>query len=733
MYYLYYNNDKTIKSTDKDKVLMKLYMGEAVIPEKLPKKEVTAYENKINISKIDNKVPLYDEHSHNMFLVPREKVYNKVVYESYRFPDNDLKKILEQRKKEYEKIKNKDILQEREHRKLCLMLKYLTMFDYDTLKGVYMRVFYESSEEGNNITVCVRPSFKPHLTHINPYYTKSELINLSLNMELKGDNIKDIMKICEIIKQNDISANILTEHQEHIIEKRMIGLVKYYSLQGSYFVNKYLRNQVAYQTRNILLEDIIRSLWRLVQTAPAFDKSYILYRFVYNDEHLAHLKIGDVYIDQSFMSTTRNPFYRSDEYNFGLVLMKIKIPKGVKGVGLCIETFSNFKKEEEIILCPLSQFRLDKRDQGAKYFHTDENVTSTIKTKYEFTYLGNNPIELMDRPETSIGEAIDFLKIEKSKALTLSERIAFFSDKYVNEMHQFDTHIGGKRYTIITEWFDSTSVYRSFYASKTSDGYSIYTIDKDNLLFFIELNEVNGEAIMYVNYYFRYSVVGENRIDDSNLMDFICSVAYYFNAISVILYAEYNSCGQKDYGKKEIYKTGGNYCVDFYNYFKKKKKRYHELDSTEIKTGFSYYELDRLKQVKPSAILSKEDRDIIYQIYEKVYLDEIDKNGDNLADFYVWIIDNYCVYEETLVDKMERYFLRNNPFNRDHYIVDPFSYLYNRNLISNYVKLTKKEINQVDTKRDSKNEYRLEHATDDRYPKNEYRLEYGRDDRYTRS
>ena len=106
-----------------------------------------------------------------------------------------------------------------------------------------------------------------------------------------------------------------------------MGLVQYYTVQGSFFMNQYLRQMTRYPWENDYLEQIIDSMWRLVLRSPAFDKDYILYRFVSSDSYLSELNIGDIFQDYGFTSTTRDPFYRTDLYKFGFILIKIRIPK----------------------------------------------------------------------------------------------------------------------------------------------------------------------------------------------------------------------------------------------------------------------------------------------------------------------------------------------------------------------------------------------------------------------
>jgi hypothetical protein len=197
---------------------------------------------KDDISKIDNKVPLYDEYTKNLYIVPKENVYNSVVRNSYRFPDEQLKTILknkrDQLKPEIREIKKSHLDEKnlsefekssiihyniiykkasklRSYNKLILMLNFLKQFNLSILETTYIKVFYfYSNEVGKDITVCKRPSFLPHFKHIEPYYKRSELINLALNMELvKPDNkyydSKEVMKLCVLIKKNDIPADII--------------------------------------------------------------------------------------------------------------------------------------------------------------------------------------------------------------------------------------------------------------------------------------------------------------------------------------------------------------------------------------------------------------------------------------------------------------------------------------------------------------------------------------------
>lgn len=771
-YILFDKINKTIKFVPYDQVFDELYYGKCSVPlkehvdnyiKKGKDKKIlsyfTAFTNqpdliiqniKNDISKINNKVPLYDEYTKNLHIVPKENVYKAVVYNSYRFPNKELQKILKERRDELRSVLKQskkaesddnlsnfdksplihyDILhttQLREYHKLILMLNFLKQFNIDILETTYVTVFYfYANEVGKDITVCKKPSFLPYFRHIDPYYRRGELINLALNMKLikpddKYYDQEEIMKLCYLIKENDISADILLKHQEHMIKNDKIGIIRYYSLHGSFFINKYLRDNSTSQYQNKILENITKSMYDLVTEAPAFDKSYILYRFISNDSYLKYLKVGDTHIEGSFISTTRDPFYKSEIYRFGFILIKIKIPANVKGVGLCIETFSDFPAEQEIILPPFTKLLLDKKDDNEIYYHYDSEQSSKISTKYEFTYVGYDKLTFIERVPVQ-NTLVDFFKISQELTLTIHEKIKIFINNYANEIYHFDTMIGSNVYTLIAEWYDSTSVYKKYYAATSSDGFSIYLIHNNYLLFFIELSEENDYTSMYVNYYFKRAEIGKKVISDNEFIEFLAKMAYYFGIRNVILFASYESCDNNKKRENEINKVddeeiyiyrGGTYCVDYYRYLKYKEKRFNnkniQIDSTELKPKFSYYQLDRLKTVDPLTVLSRENQDEIYQIYTKTFKILVDSTKHNLADFYLWTIENQCVHLPFLIKYINKIYDHNSPFyDNDYYVLDSSAFLYNRGLISVYSDMKLSKDKYENNRVPNKNDYRL--------------------------
>lgn len=814
------------------------FLSEFASPEK-------AIDNiRIQLGKQDEAIPLYDVYSENLYLISKFNVYNRVVHQAYRFPTRNFYKKLVKDLAKRKSHQESDPLELRKINKLVLMIGFLDSFDLDTLHDTYIRVFYTYGDLiSRNITTCKRPSFLPHFEHISPYYSRSEIINLALNMGIKLDEKYyepgDINELCEVISSNDINANSLLEHQKYIIKSDCIGLVQYYTLQGSYFMNQYLRGLVHYSFKNEYLEKNIIPMWDLINRAPAFDKKYSLYRFISDDSYLKHLSIGDIYTENGFMSTTRDPFYRSDLYKFGFILIKINIPQNVKGVALCIETISHFPTEQEILLSPLSMFRLDKSDSKIAYYHTDENFRSQIKTLYEFTYIGKKSIEFVPRPLLTRNiDPIDFLKLPSLETTTLEEKLRYFISKYLNVLFQFPAIIGSEVYPIIVERYDSTGAYKPYYGLTLENGFLMYTIHNNHILFMIELGEnlLKGDRYMHVNYYVKYTTFEREKIiANTDFIKFISSIAYYFNIEKIVIWADYKICDiisynynslkmgqegkssdaetgydirtnlpdetpenhkartwgwtmerynkmkggynkpnkkpkQRTYGENPIDNTpesvdkfnqgknpdiqdyretgprngdrtetrpgkisgdivrtskeylGGSYCIDFYTYLKSGIKKYSDADilNIELQPKFSTHALDALKTISHTKILRKDDQDELYQIWDKVYINEPRPNANNgknptqlthnMADFFIWIAENRCYLMDKLVYKMSRFFTINNPFEQDYYLLDPTSYLYNKkhiDILPSYVVNTSR-VNLIDSKNIlPKNEYRL--------------------------
>lgn len=668
------NKNDTIKINVIDAINM-LYIGTGYIKDM--NDDINEDKTKQIISKVEEKIPLYDAYTENLYMIGKYDVYNRVMYQNYRLPDEELIENIEKKRKKYEneqKInkKNENILLDRKIHKIVLMMDFLKNYDLVTLKDTYIKVFYKYSEKvGREITVCGNPSFNPKHKHIRPYYTKNELIHKALNLGIENES--DVVKLCKIVQDNEITYDVLQSHQQYIIKSNKLGLVQYYTLQGSYFINKYLRNLVNYGEQNEYLENIISPMWDLVKTAPSFDKSYILYRFIQEDSFLAGLKINDIYVEQGFMSTTRDPFYKPKTFEFGSILIKIKVPANIKGVGLCLETVSHFPQEQEIIFPPKTALKLIKINK------TDAESLNKIKAKYEFEWIDSKPISFMKKLKMDKLTEIDFIKLEKPGYQLLEDNIKSFIDKYTNRMKQFISVIGDAKFVTTIDSFNSTSTYADFYALNIPDGFSLCSIYNNYILFFIEIGTTeNNMKEMHVNYYTKYSYLEKNKIiDDDKFILFLASIAYHFDITQIAIYAEYRS---RESEKGDDY---GSYCVDIYDYVINNAKRYKEALNIELMPKFTYNAIDTLKTINVEEIINKTDPDELYQVYHKIF--KLENNKNKATDFYIWIINNKCYLLDTFILKLNKIFINGtNPFLNDVYIFDPATFLYNRNIIKTY-------------------------------------------------
>lgn len=627
------------------------------------------YENKVKIiddktkkliSKIDDYIPLFDIFSETLFMISKDNVYKRVMWNSYRFPDK------------HNLHKFPDKIQHFMH----------TTYDLDVLENTYYKVIYKYSKEvGKDITYCKRPSFLPIFSYVKPYYTRNEIINMALNMEIiKSDmtyyDENKLEKLCKLVSNNDIHSQILLDHRKHIIESDMIGIVQYYSLSGSFHINKYLRNVSKKELQNLLIERIIMNMWKLVSTSPAFDTTYIVYRFVQDDSFLSELKVGDIFIDHGFVSTTRDPFYRSDLYKFGFVLIKIKIPKNTIGVGLSIESFSHFPKEQEIILPPYTRLKLVGKNRAGAYYHIDSEYQKNVVIKYEFELIDIK--KELNIPNEYIKFNPDTTPLNLDLILTdapLGQKIQEFKRTYVNDIGQFVVTIGDTQFNLMTEWYDSTLAYKGFYAVENKEGFSIYCIHNNRILFVLEIMELLHE--LHVNYYFRHSDNSElyKIISDQDFIMWLSRFSNIFNIQKIIIYSQYKFCYNWKYNKIS---TMGSFNIDFMEYFVSNKKRYEVI--SDVKTKFDYTELDNLKTMNPSEILFAHDTDELYQIWKQ------NSKITNIIDFYVYIVTHYCNLIRLLESKMVRIYSGLteyiNPFLFDYYVIFPHVYLYNRGLIS---------------------------------------------------
>lgn len=688
------NKPQNIQSTESiDDLILLLYEGKAKLLDQKQIKRLNLgddYNNQIRIAVSSSKtrVPLYDIYSNHVFLIFWENVYDRILNNNYRFIDPKFISDL----KSKENLTSDDLFN----------LQFLSNYDLETLRRTYFEIFYESFVTHSYATNCRRPSFSSGLVHINPYYTMNELNFLAYDWDLTKEITIDpieLENLCKQIQKYDIPSQVLIDHQLFIYQTKSIGLVKHYSLYGSYYMNQYLRqtfcciNSPNAETtkedndfdiiRNIYLEGQILVMIRRIKSAPAFTQPHTVYRFVSDDSYLHNLRPGDIYQDPSFTSTTRNPFYYKEKYSFGYVLIKIRLPGNVKGVGLCIESYSNFPKEEEIILPPTSRYRLDSivETPSNTQFHRDLNLQ--VQKRYEFTWIGDDYEKDTDIPDKfNISGFIpkiktvtfqDILDDDNYKYVPMSERLLYFRDNYANMNNQFESLVGKTSFIFSLESYNSTTVYKPFFYYETTDGIMITTANPiyGNINLLIEI-----DYEIHINYYFRYSITDPSAVIDLNRpewIEWLAILTYAVGSRSVIIHPNYMlQTYRDDTIEEKIYKTRHTFSQNIYLYMKHGTKMF---EYAEITPQFDYFQLDYLKKVKLDDIINVADKNELYRIAQSSKI-------DNVYDFYLYIVENYPQWIKTLEDQIGRIFeAENNPFINIAYKFDSWQYLYERNLV----------------------------------------------------
>lgn len=693
-YYVLISNKYQIETTEYiDELIMLLYEGKADFITESQVQNMKLSNDYINnikkrISEYEERVPLYDISYNHIYLIHKDNVYPRIYQDNYRFIDanfyNDLIKL-----KNLNEVDKENI-------------RILSYYDLNILNNTYMKIFYKSFVLNSYITNCRRPSFYSGIDHILPYYNINELYFLIYDWNLASKVTLDeneIVQFCKKIIKYDIPAQTLLDHQIYIYDSRTIGLVKHYSLFGSYYMNIYLRKSKCCLStiktydniiRNLYLENQIKIMIRTIINSPVFTKSHTVYRFIEKDDYMKHLQIGDIYQDASFMSTTRNPFYYKENYSFGYILIKIKLPKNIKGVGLCIEAYSNFPNEEEIILPPTSKYRVDNIINANEVTHFHNIFNIEVKKKYEFTWLGNDYITLskdevksdseitFNLPGAYISELhninlIDLLTDENIKYLSMSDRLKYFHTNYANMNNQFSSIINDNKYIFNFESYDSTSVYKPFFYYEVYDGIMITTSNPKygNINILMEL----GPEI-HINYYFKFSVTDPSIVVDLNnsgWMKWLSMLAYVIGSKTVVIHSNYIlQYNESDTIKQKQDKTRYTFSQNIYIYMKYKKKIF-EFD--EIVTNFDYYQLDYLFAIPVNEIVKSTDKNELYRVYQT-------SGAKNMGDFYIYIIENFPKLIKIVEEKMDLiYDPEKNPFNNIMYTLNVWLYLYNHDLI----------------------------------------------------
>jgi hypothetical protein len=680
-----------IKKVDSSEILHYLYFKLYFIPDL---SEIDMYNKKFNtnyqseeikkiISSISTQIPLFDILSQNIYLINEEEVYYYVKDKHYRLPTLDVLEFLEMYNSKIESKKYKKLL----HKNIVFLKNY----NFDILFDTYLHVIYKNSNQiGKNITFCQRPSFLQYSSN-NPYYTRSEIINLALNLNIiKPDKtIYDedkIKSLCKIVEENDINAKTILSHQIYIQKNNAQHIIYYYTFYGSLYYNRYIRSDSIYDT---YLDSKINDLFTLIKYSPKFEKEYVVYRLVSSDDYLRDVKVNSIYKEESFISTSRNPFYEPKNNVFGTILLKIRLPKNKMGIGLCLENYSLFPKEQEILLSP-GKLKLISIDNSFKYYHPDIKAQRSITKKYEFEYI--EPLdEIKMKPTYNKEHIIEPLPDNFTLISTdLNDKLIEFyrTVPIVNDMHYFNYTIENKTYIFQVFYLEKVIAYYKYFflqqKEKQKDEINIiFLVLQDDKTHEIKLIVEIGEIIS-ANYLHKFT--GSKSISDTEILTIVKSLEILFKLDRSIIHPRYSKYNKTN-SVPNIEKYVNNYLVNYYNEdiidFSKDLKFYNEdiwnyltrksirFNTEEIKNDEVYsiinknnvYSLDSLRRIPYNLILKETDNDELYKYYTKNKINSI-------YDFLLFLHENQFNYIPLLLDKLTKSkILKINPFTEGYYIV----------------------------------------------------------------
>ena len=580
------------------------------------------------ISNTSECIPMFDIYSQNIYLITADNIKENILKYNYR-PINTVI---------YNYIKEINAY---------MQLIFLKNYNLNILESLYDKIMSEY-----DFTSCIIPSFLPILYTTTPYYTKTELIMMAKNMNIYNDSSNNIHQLCDIVKSNDFTYNDLLTHHDYIKKTFTESFFKNYTFFKSATYNSYLRFPSEYH-RDILLEKEINTFKNSIINSPKWNKSYYVYRWIHDDNYLQHLKIGDIYSENGFMSTTRNNFVDPKSSYFGRYLIKIKIPSGVKGCGIAIEYFSIFPNEFEILFAPC---HLKLINLSNTVYHNNYVSDKTIISKYEFEWISNYDDYINKKLYKSplIINHLDLnTEILNTSDSNINEKLNLFINKY---SHKFYTNIGPETVLFDLQYMMDDPYKEFFYFKNKKNSNSIFLVWNDpitsSILLFIEIDEY-----MSVNYYFRYignriKLIGNQTYDD--IIIFLKKLANLFNIDKIKLHPDYNNYGSII--DKSIFKKINYYSFHIRNMYIADTYYFNESLNfiiTNITSNFTQFLKINYKRLKIKMVFNMTGFNELINISLNNFLDVIKKylSSNNVYYSLLYNICSLLVKKSKHVDK----------------------------------------------------------------------------------
>ena len=406
---------------------------------------------------------------------------------------------------------------------------------------------------------------------------------------------------------------------------------------------------------------------------------------------MENLKVGDIYKDSGFLSCTRDPFYTSSYYNFGNNVMKIKVPKNKIGVGLCLELFSYFGKEQEILLAPNTSLKLTKKDSKVKYEHTSNDFNIKMNNKYEFEIVDinidiikpnmqNYNIKKEVPEEKYISDGLFDIEYKDD----INDFYEEIQSNYLNEINQVNIKINNK-FRILT--IDKVKIYPSystkvFYRGSENDEPTdeilIYYINDNQIIVFIEIvQDIETKKYeIYVNANNTDNYVTKRILDYFDIDEFVNLldiVGKLFKVDEILFTSEFIACEYFKNPEKlksilEEYKDirGGNFNKEIYDYFKSGGKKIISnkyILNGKIEPFFDFNSLNKYFELETRNLLNLTDSIELKEIY--LSLEKLYKKKLSVSDFYIYLKENKCYLINEFNYIISKYEILNNTNKND--------------------------------------------------------------------
>lgn len=217
----------------------------------------------------------------------------------------------------------------------------------------------------------------------------------------EGQDLASAMKESGKFSKKDVKNKKDYNNLSTELDKTDIEVLNYYVMEaGAYDVNYVLRNEIADKTEND--KNAIKALDNVINKS-SLNKDVETYRYISNENVFKDIKIGDVYEDKGFMSTTYNP--KTDrENNFQDYKVKaiIKAKEGTKALDVSSiydKQAKEGQKESEIIFARNTKMKLvkeetirDKYDEFSRKVYTFEIENNTSDIKKDFSTMSRQQL-----------------------------------------------------------------------------------------------------------------------------------------------------------------------------------------------------------------------------------------------------------------------------------------------------------------------------------------------------